>query len=128
MKTTIYTFSQSRKHQAGALDYPDFKGFYEAPYVSGDDIYYIFKEKLSTRGMDMTDDLTNTRVNHSVFLRPVPRHWLIRNLAKKTNYFPSVEAYQIGFDEKRRAELIAKLVKEQEQEEQEEQEASEDQE
>ena len=114
MKTTIYTFSQSRKHQVGALDYPDFKGFYEAPDVPGDDIYYIFKETLSTRGMAMTDDLTNTHVNHSVFVRPVSREWLIKNLAKKTNYFPSFEAYQIGFDEKQRAELINKMVKEQE--------------
>lgn len=114
MKTTIYTFSQNRKHKVGALDYPDFKGFYEAPNVPGDDIYYIFKETLSTRGMEMTNDLTNTRVNHSVFVRPVSRQWLIKNLAKKTNYFPSVEAYQIGFDEKQRAELIEKLVKEQE--------------
>lgn len=114
MKTTIYTFSQSRKHKVGNLDYPDFKGFYEAPDVTGDDIYYIFKETLSTRGMNMTNDLTNARVNHSQFVRPVSRQWLIRNLAKKTNYYPSVEAYQIGFDEKQRTELIDKLVKEQE--------------
>lgn len=114
MKTTIYTFSQNRKHRVGALDYHDFNGFYEAPDVAGDDIYYIFKETLSTRGMDMTNDLTNTRVNHSVFVRPVSRKWLIRNLAKKTNYYPSVEAYQIGFDKKQRTELINKLVKEQE--------------
>lgn len=112
MKTTIYTFSQKRKHQVGALDYPDFKGFYKAPYVAGDDIYYIFKETLSKRGMDMTDDLTNARVNHSVFVRPVTRQWLIRNLAKKKNYFPSVEAYQIGFCEKQRTALISKMVKE----------------
>lgn len=114
MKTTIYTFSQNRKHQVGDLDWEYFKGFYEAPNVPGDDIYYIFKETLSTRGMDMSDDLTNTRVNHSQFVRPVPRQWLIRNLAKKKNYFPSLEAYQTGFDEKQRTELIEKLVKEQE--------------
>lgn len=114
MKTTIYTFSQERKHKVGALDWQYFKGFYEAPDVSGADIYYIFKETLSTRGMDMTNDLTNTRVNHSVFVRPVSRQWLIKNLAKKTNYYPSFEAYQVGFDEKQRAELIDKLVKEQE--------------
>ena len=114
MKTTIYTFSQSRKHQAGELDYPDFKGFYEAPYVTGDDIYYVFKETLSKRGMDMTDDLTNAHVNHSIFVRPVCRQWLIRHLAKKPNYFPSVEAYQLGFDKKQRTELIKKLLKEQE--------------
>lgn len=114
MKTTIYTFSQNRKHQVGALDYTDFKGFYEAPDVKGDDIYYIFKETLSTRGMDMTNDLTNTRVNHSQFVRPVTRQWLIKHLAKKTNFYPSVEAYQIGFDKQQRTELIAKLVKEQE--------------
>lgn len=114
MKTTIYTFSQNRKHKVGALDYSDFKGFYEAPYVAGDDIYYIFKETLSTRGMDTTNDLTNACVNHSVFVRPVSRQWLIKHLAKKTNYYPSVEDYQIGFDEKQRAELIDKLVKEQE--------------
>ena len=114
MKNTIYTFSQSRKHQLGALDYTDFKGSYEAPLVPGNDIYYIFKETLSTRGMDMTNDLTNVRVNHSVFVRPVSRQWLIKHLAKKTNYYPSVEAYQIGFGEKQRAELIDKMVKEQE--------------
>lgn len=114
MKTTIYIFSQNRKHRVGALDYHDFKGFYEAPYVSGSDIYYIFKETLSTRGMDITGDLTNSRVNHSQFVRPVSRQWLIKHLAKKTNYYPSFEAYQIGFDEKQRTELIKKLLKEQE--------------
>lgn len=117
MKTTIYTFSQDRKHKIGNLDYPDLKGyydFYEAPDVIGDDIYYIFKETLSTRGKNMTDDLANVRVNHSQFLRPVSRQWLIKNLAKKTNYYPSVDAYQLGFDEKQRAELIEEMVKEQE--------------
>lgn len=114
MKTTIYTFTQSRKHKVGALDYPDFKGFYEAPNIPGEDVYYVFKETLSRRGMNMTDDLINTHVNHSVFVRPVLRQWLINNLAKKTNYFPSVEAYQLGFDKKQRTELIKKLLKEQE--------------
>lgn len=117
MTAIIYTFSQSRKHKVGALDYPNFKGFYKAPYVFGDDVYYIFKETLSKRG----NDLTNTRVNHSVFVRPVPRQWLIRNLAKKTNYYPSLKAYQSGFNKKQRTAMINKLVKEaQEQEEQEE--------